>query len=133
MNERLGRSIAILFSVMLLAGGAAFLIAARLQRVISDPVIHLVQTAKAVTMLRNYGIRAQKTTDDELGMLIDGFNEMLSQIQGRDQELQKHREQPGGRDLRAHLPNCAGSTRNCARPGTGLKKPTAPRASSWPT
>ena len=70
----------------------AFLMSCRLQRLISDPVIHLVQTAKAVAMLRNYGIRAQKTTDDELGMMIDGFNEMLSQIQRRDQELQKHRD-----------------------------------------
>ncbi len=92
MNERLGRSIAILFSVMLLAGGAAFLIAARLQRVISDPVIHLAQTARAVTRLKNYGIRAHKSSDDELGTLIDGFNDMLSNIQSRDGELQRQRE-----------------------------------------
>ena len=92
MNERLGRSIAILLSVMLLAGGAAFLIAARLQRVISDPVIHLAQTARAVTRLKNYGIRAHKSSDDELGTLIDGFNDMLSNIQSRDGELQRQRE-----------------------------------------
>jgi two-component system, sensor histidine kinase len=92
MNERLGRSIAILLSVMLLAGGAAFFIAARLQRVISDPLIHLAQTARAVTLLKNYGIRARKSSDDELGTLIDGFNEMLSKIQSRDCELERHRE-----------------------------------------
>jgi TMAO reductase system sensor TorS len=67
-------------------------LATRLQRFISDPVIHLVQTAKAVTLLKNYGIRARKQTDDELGTLIDGFNEMLSEIQRRDHDLERHKE-----------------------------------------
>ena len=78
--------------VIAVSGIAAFLICYRLQRVISDPIIHLVQTAKAVTMLRNYGIRARKSTQDELGALIDGFNEMLSEIQLRDHDLERHRE-----------------------------------------
>ena len=29
---------------------------------------------------------------DELGLLIEGFNEMLAQIQHRDQEIEHHRE-----------------------------------------
>ncbi len=86
------RSLLIMLLVAAVSALGAFLMSCRLQRLISDPIIHLVQTAKAVAMLRNYGIRAQKTTDDELGMMIDGFNEMLSQIQRRDQDLQKHRD-----------------------------------------
>ncbi|MBS1857244.1 MAG: response regulator, partial [Acidobacteria bacterium] len=86
------RSLGIMLLVTALSALAAFLMSRRLQRVVSDPIVHLVQTAKAVTLLRNYGIRARKTTDDELGTLIDGFNEMLSQIQHRDHELQGHRD-----------------------------------------
>ncbi len=92
MNSRLVLSIEFMLAVMLLAGASAYLIAARLQRVISDPVIHLAQTAKAVTVLKNYGIRAHKSSDDELGTLIEGFNEMLANIQSRDHELQLHRD-----------------------------------------
>ena len=55
-------------------------------------MIHLVQTAKAVTLMRNYAIRAHKNTDGELGQLIDGFNEMLGQIQQRDCALRRHRQ-----------------------------------------
>ncbi len=91
MNERLARSMWIMLMVMALSGACAYLVAARLQRVISSPVVHLAQTAKAVTLLKNYGIRAQKTTNDELGVLIDGFNEMLSEIQRRDHDLERHR------------------------------------------
>jgi signal transduction histidine kinase/ActR/RegA family two-component response regulator len=92
LNAGVLRTLGITLLAAALSALGAFLMSYRLQRLISDPLIHLVQTAKAVAMLRNYGIRAQKTTDDELGMLIDGFNEMLSQIQQRDHDLQRHRD-----------------------------------------
>jgi signal transduction histidine kinase len=90
MHARFTRSLSIISVVLALSGFIAFLLAARLQRLISDPVIHLAQTAKAITLVKNYGIRAEKHSDDELGMLIDGFNEMLSEIQRRDHALLRH-------------------------------------------
>ena len=47
---------------------------------ISEPVSHLVQTAKkTVTLIKDFAIRAlYKYMDDELGLLTDSFNEMLS-------------------------------------------------------
>jgi two-component system, sensor histidine kinase len=92
VRARATRSVTIILVVLAISAFLAYLLAARLQRVISDPVIHLAQTAKAVTVLKNYSIRAQRTTDDELGMLISGFNEMLSQIQRRDAELELRRD-----------------------------------------
>jgi PAS domain S-box-containing protein len=65
----------------------AFVMAARLQRPISDPILNLAWTAKMVTATRDYSIRAGKQSEDEVGVLIDGFNEMLAQIQKRDAEL----------------------------------------------
>jgi signal transduction histidine kinase/CheY-like chemotaxis protein len=58
-----------------------------LQRVISRPIFHLAQTAKVVSTQKNYAVRAIKESNDELGRLIDDFNEMLSQIQERDAAL----------------------------------------------
>jgi signal transduction histidine kinase len=92
LHEMMATFLGISLAVLACSGVFAFVLGTRLQRMISDPVIHLVQTAKAVTLLKNYGIRARKQTDDELGMLIDGFNEMLSEIQRRDHDLQSHRE-----------------------------------------
>jgi signal transduction histidine kinase/ActR/RegA family two-component response regulator/HAMP domain-containing protein len=66
---------------------ATFLLASRLQRVISQPIFHLAQTAKVVSTKKNYAVRAIKESNDELGNLIDTFNEMLSQIQERDAAL----------------------------------------------
>jgi signal transduction histidine kinase/CheY-like chemotaxis protein len=91
LHARLVHSVEIMGLVLAVSGLVAFLMGSWLQRAISDPVIHLVQTAKAVTLMRNYGIRASKNTDGELGQLIDGFNEMLGEIQQRDSKLQRHR------------------------------------------
>ena len=91
LHDRLARSLWTLVGIVFASLAFAFLLASRLQNLISGPVIHLAQTAKAVTVLKNYGIRARKTTDDELGQLIAGFNEMLAEIQQRDQQLLRHR------------------------------------------
>ena len=65
----------------------AYVMAARLQRLVSDPILQLAWTTKMVTGSRDYAIRARKQSQDEVGVLIDGFNEMLEQIQKRDTEL----------------------------------------------
>ncbi len=70
----------------------AYWMAERLQRPISDPILKLAWTAKLVTGSRDYSIRAGKQSEDEVGVLIDGFNEMLAQIQLRDAELNGARD-----------------------------------------
>jgi signal transduction histidine kinase/DNA-binding NarL/FixJ family response regulator len=75
-----------------LAGMAvALALAARFKRAIIGPVKHLSDAALAVTTDRNYSVRAAKTSDDELGNLVDCFNAMLDQIQQRDGQLTLHR------------------------------------------
>ena len=69
----------------------ASLLALKLQPIISRPIIGLARTMERVSSEKNYSIRAVKETEDELGTLIDGFNEMLQQIQFRDNELEEHR------------------------------------------
>ncbi|GAW67238.1 signal protein [Geoanaerobacter pelophilus] len=91
LNHRLGRFFLLLAGVLLGALSLGYFLATRLQRIISEPISHLVQVMKAVSSDKNYNLRAQKQGDDELGTLIDGFNEMLVQIQDRDGKLEAHR------------------------------------------
>jgi two-component system, sensor histidine kinase and response regulator len=71
----------------------AWVMADRLQAPISTPILELAWTAKMVTSSRDYSIRAGKRSDDEVGVLIDGFNTMLDQIQNRDIELRRAGEE----------------------------------------
>jgi len=64
-----------------------------LQRIISEPIVHLAEVMRAVSTRKNYALRAKSESDNELGSLIEGFNEMLGQIQARDEQLELHREE----------------------------------------
>jgi two-component system, sensor histidine kinase and response regulator len=72
---------------------SAYLLASRLQRLISEPILALAQTAAAVSSDRDYSVRAEKLGNDEVGSLVDRFNDMLAQIQERDTALQSARDQ----------------------------------------
>jgi signal transduction histidine kinase/CheY-like chemotaxis protein len=89
MFDRLGRYAVIIAVVFACSLFIVWIVSARLQRIISEPILHLLATAKTVSQERNYAVRATKKSEDELGALIDGFNAMLAQIQERDSALQK--------------------------------------------
>lgn len=69
------------------------LVALRVQRLISQPILDLARVANEVAANQNYSLRALKSSDDDLGHLVGSFNWMLTQIQGREQELQKARDE----------------------------------------
>jgi len=83
----------IITAVLVIASALAFLISARLQRVISRPVLRLTAAARAVTRHHQYDQRVEKGDADEIGELVDGFNEMLAEIQDRDQQLVDHQDE----------------------------------------
>ena len=89
MNERLFRYAGIVFAVLLIALSLALMLSARLQRVVSDPILHLVETSQAVSAQHDYSLRAKPHGKDELGQLIEAFNQMLAHIQARDEALQR--------------------------------------------
>jgi len=84
------KGVSVIVAIALAAASlVAFLLSSRLQRLISKPVLHLAETASLVSTQKNYSLRAVSQSRDELGLLVDRFNEMLDQIQQRDAALQK--------------------------------------------
>jgi signal transduction histidine kinase/CheY-like chemotaxis protein len=65
----------------------AFILSSLAQRVVSRPIVDLDRVARTVSGRRDFTVRAKKYANDEIGVLVDAFNEMLSQIQARDVEL----------------------------------------------
>jgi signal transduction histidine kinase len=79
--------------VFLAAGILALFLSSRLQRLVSRPILDLADTARAVSERRDYSLRAGKRSADELGRLVDAFNDMLGQIQARDTELRRAKDE----------------------------------------
>ena len=72
--------------------GAAYWLAARLQHQISGPIVNLAHTMQRVSSEEDYSLRVERNSQDEIGSLIDGFNQMLAQIRHRDSRLEKYRQ-----------------------------------------
>ena len=89
MQDRLERYAGIVALSVLLASLVAFLIGSRLRDLIATPILDLAEKMRIVSDQKNYAVRADVSSADELGDLIDGFNAMLSQIQDRDAALQQ--------------------------------------------
>jgi signal transduction histidine kinase/DNA-binding NarL/FixJ family response regulator len=92
IQARLKRFTGIVLVILLIASLLALGLSTRLQRIVSGPIAKIAETARFVSEHKNYAARVVKTTDDELGQLIDTFNGMLTEIERRDEELLQHRD-----------------------------------------
>ena len=77
-------------AVMAVALLAAYFLSRILQGTISEPILALAETAKAVSTRQDYSVRAPKVGADELGTLTDSFNQMLGRIAQQNDELQRY-------------------------------------------
>lgn len=87
--DRLQQYGIIAFLVLVVSLLGAFLISSKLQEAISAPILHLAHLANRVSTEKNYALRAVNDSQDELGDLVNQFNDMLSQVQDRDIALQE--------------------------------------------
>lgn len=88
IRERMTTAVAILMA----AGLMAWLLAARLQRLIAAPVEDFARHIEKVTHTGDYSVRAAPVGRNEIGTLMHGFNAMLDQIQGGHTQLREARD-----------------------------------------
>ena len=81
-------SVATAFSFLI-----ALLLARRFKNIIAAPITELINAAQKVSSSQSYTHRIAHQRSDELGTLIDSFNNMLSQIESRDATLVNYRDQ----------------------------------------
>jgi len=58
----------------------SYLIANKLQNIISGPILNLASISRKVSENKDYSMRVEKKGEDEIGILYDEFNNMLRQI-----------------------------------------------------
>jgi signal transduction histidine kinase len=87
----LARYLAVLLLALLGSIAMAFGMSTLLQRFIARPIMSLAYTASRVSESKDYSIRAPKSKDDEVGWLVDSFNDMLAQVDSRDRALEQAR------------------------------------------
>jgi len=89
LSTRQSRYALIFAAIMAISLLAAFLTTAKLQKVISRPILKLAEMAKVVSDKQDYSVRAVRESHDELGFLTMHFNKMLKQIEDRNTALRE--------------------------------------------
>lgn len=77
---------------LLLASAVAWLLAGKFQKIIAEPILALLGTMQRVSSAKDYSLRVRSSGSDEIGHLVSGFNEMLEQIEQRDEALRRNRD-----------------------------------------
>lgn len=93
LRAMLRRNTIIIFAVVVFAGLVAYFVSSRLQTIISRPILSLAEVAKTISGKKDYSTRVQQKSNDEIGMLINAFNEMLEQIHQHQAALIEANEQ----------------------------------------
>lgn len=86
--ERAKRYVAIILVILLGCSLIAFFLALKSQQIISRPILELAGVMRFISKNRDYTVRVEKYSKDEIGLLSDGFNQMLSQIERQNHELE---------------------------------------------
>ena len=88
LRDRFIGFVTIVLAIMAASVAVALLLSSRLQRVISQPILQLSTVARLVSANKDYSLRAQRHGGDEVGVLIEVFNEMLATVESRDRDLE---------------------------------------------
>jgi signal transduction histidine kinase/ActR/RegA family two-component response regulator len=87
-RSRLANYVAILALVMLSSLLVAIAVSIWVRRTFTEPIVELASVARGVIERRDFSQRVEKSSEDELGLLVEGFNAMLAEVGGRSQALE---------------------------------------------
>ena len=89
LRQRMNLFGAVLLVVLSAAALAALALSSALQRLVSRPIFELSRTARQISERQDYTLRAPHRSDDELGVAVDSFNQMLDRIENADRAVRQ--------------------------------------------
>jgi PAS domain S-box-containing protein len=93
LNEKMRQFRETSAAILLVSILVAALFSSRMVGLITEPVLQLATVARTVSTKKDYSVRAIPYGDDEVGELVESFNQMLQRIQERDADLQAAKDQ----------------------------------------
>ncbi len=91
-NKEIINAIEISILVFLILMVLAVYLISRITNLITNPITRLKDIAQEVTTNADYTLRMEDRPEDEVGVLVESFNDMLDQIQERDDALIQEKE-----------------------------------------
>jgi len=99
VQSRLRQYVTVAVLIMFVVSLVVYLLSTMLQRPLLVPLLQLTDAAKNIAKNKDYSIRVARQNSDEIGVLVEAFNDMLKEIALREkerdmaeQQLQRHRD-----------------------------------------
>ena len=89
LNQQLWQYACMFTAILAFAMSVTLATASMINRSISRPITRMADAMCRVTNNNDYTCRVKKEANDELGVLCDGFNQMIGQIGQREAEIRK--------------------------------------------
>jgi signal transduction histidine kinase/ActR/RegA family two-component response regulator len=86
LYDHVATYVGIALAVLLVAMGVAWVLSMRLQRLVTAPILAIGTIAREVVQQRDYSRRAVKMSEDEVGTLVESFNDMMAEIERRTRD-----------------------------------------------
>lgn len=92
LNQKIGVYAKVALGIFAIGLMLAWVMSSFAQKFVAEPIAQLAALIEKISRTKNYSERMHISRNDELGLLINGFNNMLAAIQERETELQRHGE-----------------------------------------
>lgn len=91
--------------MLLLASFLTYIMASRLQKLISDPIDDLTQIAQTIALNKDFSLRASRHSDDEIGELVKAFNILIETVEIQNAKIIQSNESLKERDEKLRIAN----------------------------
>ncbi len=91
VEHHMRRYVYMMLTALAVTSVVSLLVALWLQQSITQSITRLAETASRIAHQNDYSLRAEKTSDDEIGQTVDAFNQMLAAIERSDKELKQNK------------------------------------------
>nr|WP_321404808.1 response regulator [uncultured Desulfobacter sp.] len=90
LKKRMSAYYLIVACIGLITLAVVLILSSKLQSIFTRPLFDVIDSMGQVTRKKDYRIRVKKYSDDEFGVLVEQFNQMIEEIQARDDRLNSY-------------------------------------------
>ena len=90
LKKRLSAYYLIVACIGFITLAVVLILSSKLQSIFTRPLFDVIDSMGRVTRKKDYRIRVKKYSDDEFGVLVEQFNQMIEEIQARDDRLNSY-------------------------------------------
>jgi len=89
-KKRLSAYYLIVAGIVVISLAVVLILSSKMQSIFTRPLFDVIDSMRQVTRKKDYQVRVKKCSNDEFGVLVEQFNQMIEEIQARDEALNSY-------------------------------------------